>query len=154
MPFDDFERIVLDRFENWRGSDMIFECSLFQNIVEDMILFRDASDQEIIQFYIKVSKALQDKEYRVLYLKTDDIAASIDVIRRERSDAQGNELWFPMMCRYFDESPYAKNRGISGEASLLKHFSHRQELELRICREVFTERYTILKSKQYWDDEI
>ena len=30
---------------------MIFECSLFQNIVEDMILYRNASDQEVMSFY-------------------------------------------------------------------------------------------------------
>lgn len=154
LPVDEFERIVLTRFMDWNGKGMIFECSLFQNIVEDMLLFRDASDQEIIQFYKKIEKTLQGKEYKILYLETEDIAANIDVIRRERSDDQGNELWFPMMCRYFDESPYAKKRGVSGEKALREHFAHRQALELRICREVFPGMVTVLKSKQYGDDEV
>ena len=154
LSFDEWRRIVLTRFENWNGSNMIFECSLFQNIVEDMILFRDMSDQDIIQFYREISKVLWDKEYQILYLKTEDIAASVEVIRKERSDDQGNELWFPMMCRYFDESPYAKKRGISGEAALMNHFLHRQDLELRICREVFSDRFKLLQSKQYCEDEI
>lgn len=32
------------------GDDIIFECSLFQNIVEDMILYRNASDSERMDF--------------------------------------------------------------------------------------------------------
>ena len=49
----------------------------------------------------------------------------------------------------FDESPFAKNRKISGEEELYKHFSHRQELEIRICRELFPDKVTILESKAY-----
>ena len=56
--------------------------------------------------------------------------------------------------RYFDESPYAKINGLSGEEELLKHFSHRQELELRICREFFRDKVTVLKSKAYSDKEL
>ena len=41
---------------------MIFECSLFQNIVEDMMLFRQAGDDEVLQFYRQVRKALGGKD--------------------------------------------------------------------------------------------
>ena len=93
------------------------------------------------------------KDFHILYLQTDDIASNINVIRKERCDDQGNELWFPLMCRFFDESPYAKKRGLSGESSLFRHFGHRQALELRICREIFPGRFTVLKSKRYSDSE-
>ena len=63
-------------------------------------------------------------------------------------------MWFPLMMKYFDESPYAKNRGVSGEEELYNHFSHRQELELRICRELFADKVTVLKSKSYLDNEL
>lgn len=149
IQFEEFEEIVLNRFEKWSGKDTIFECSLFQNIVEDLILFRDISDDEIILFYEEIEKVLRDKEYRIIYLETENVSENIDIIRKERSDEHGNEMWFPLMLGYFNESPYAKNRGVSGEAELLKHFLHRQELELKICREVFKDRYTVLKSKNY-----
>ena len=32
--------------------------------------------------------------------------------------------------------------------------AHRQELEIRICREVFPDRYTILNSKEYRDGDL
>ena len=146
---EEFRRIILSRYSRWNGENEIFECSLMQNIVEDMILFKCASDDEILDFYHQVKQALAGRTYRIIYLKAEDIQGNLDVIRKERSDDQGNELWFPLMMGYFDRSPYAKAKGVSGEKALVEHFIHRQELELRICREIFPEEAMILESKQY-----
>ncbi|SDB13558.1 hypothetical protein SAMN02910298_00707 [Pseudobutyrivibrio sp. YE44] len=145
----EFKDIILRRLRNWHSDNNIFECSIFQNIVEDMILYQCLEDQEIINFYREIKVVLNEKEYQIFYIKTDDIAGNIDVIRKERSDDNGNEMWFPLMLGYFDNSPYAKAKGISGKEALFEHFRHRQELELRICKEVFDGKYTILKSKDY-----
>ena len=153
ISFDRFKQIVLNRFETWNGDRQVFECSLFQNIVEDMMLFRDMTEEEIIRFYEKIRLVLQNKDIHILYLQTEDIPSNIAVIRKERSDEEGNELWFPLMLKYFDESPYALHHGISGEEELYRHFEKRQELELRICRELFADRYTILPSKSYQKDD-
>jgi hypothetical protein len=107
------------------------------------------SDEERVDFYKEIRKALEGKEYQIMYLRADDIASNIAVIRKERSDDKGNEMWFPLMLGYFDNSPYAKGKGLSGEEALLAHLAHRQNLELRICEEVFAGKYTVLKSKNY-----
>ena len=146
---DEFREIVLGRYRNWSTDKMIFECSLLQNTVEDMILYRAMSDEEIISFYKEASDALEGKDMHIFYLKADDIAGSINVIRKERSDDNGNELWFPLMIGYFNDSHYAKKYDISGEEELLNHLKHRQKLELRILQEVFDGKYTILESKNY-----
>ena len=96
----------------------------------------------------------KNPEYRILYLQSDDVAANIDIIRKERSDDQGNELWFPLMLGYFNESPYARKLGVSGEEALLSHLRHRQELELEICREIFSDKVKILPSKKWNSDEL
>ena len=153
VSHEKFKEIVLSRFRAWRQNGMIFECSLLQNIVEDLILFRCASDEEIITFYRQIFSVLADKDYRIFYLQTDNIKHNIDIIRKERSDEQGNELWFPAMLGFFNESPYAKANGLSGEAALIDHFLHRQRLELSICEEVFKGRYTVLPSKNYTDGD-
>ena len=146
---EQFKKTILSRFKNWHSDNNIFECSLFQNIVEDMILFQKKTDQQILDFYKDMGKVLEDKDYKILYLQSDDIASNIDAIRKERSDDNGNELWFPLMMDYFDNSPYAIENGVSGTEALLSHFAHRQQLELKICREVFNENFEILKSKNY-----
>ena len=147
--FNEFRQIVLSRFRAWNGSDQIFECSLFQNIIEDMMLFRVMSDDEIVSFYSDIREALKGKEYRILYLRSDDIEQNIAQIRKERSDENGNELWFPVMIDYFDNCPYSRAHNKSGGKDLIGHLSHRQELELRLCRELFADKAVILKSKAY-----
>lgn len=149
VPYEEFKRIVLSRFSRWNGDKSIFECSLFQNIIEDMILFRDEPDDGIIDFYEEIREAIADKDIHICYLESSDVEANINVIRKERSDDKGNELWFPLMLGFFDGSPYAKSHGLSGEEALIDHFKQRQELELRICREIFPNKFTILKSKEY-----
>ena len=151
---DEFRRIILSRFERCSGDRMIFECSLFQNIMEDMMLFQVASDEEILDLYRLIGRALSGRDIHILYLQSDDIGANIAAIRKERTDGQGNEAWFNMMCRFFDESPYAAAHGLSGEEDLLEHFRHRQELELRLCREIFPGKARILRSKGYRSEDL
>ena len=154
VPYEEFRRIILERYRNFQGDGNIFECSIFQNIVEDMMLFRVASDEEILAFYKEVREALEGKEYHIMYLKAEDIAGNLSVIRKERSDENGNEMWFPLMIGFFDNCPYSKAKGTSGEADLIRHFEHRQDLELRIMKEVFPDKCTILCSKGYTDEEL
>ena len=66
----------------------------------------NVSDQEIVDFYKEISRVLSGRDFRILYLLTKDIRANINVIRKERSDDQGNEWWFPLMLGYFNNSPY------------------------------------------------
>ena len=51
ISFEQYRGIVLTRYQNWKTDGNIFECSLLQNAVEDMILFRDMSDDAILDFY-------------------------------------------------------------------------------------------------------
>ena len=154
VSYDDFKSIVLSRYRAWNQDNMIFECSLFQNIVEDMILFRCASDDEIMEFYQDIRNMLHGKNYHVVYLKTDDIRGNLEVIRKERSDDKGNEIWFPLMLGFFNDSPFAKKNGLNGADDLLHHFQHRQKLELQICEEIFSTKYTVIPSKAYSDGDL
>ncbi len=145
VSFDEFKKIILTRFSNWNGDGNIFECSLLQNIVEDMMLFRVCTDDEIIAFYKDVRKALEGKKFHIMYLKAEDIRGNLQAIRKERSDENGKEIWFPLMMQFFDNCPYSKAKGTSGEEDLIAHFAHRQELELRILEEVFPGQYSVLR---------
>ena len=151
-----FKEIVLNRFIRWNGAPMITECALFQNIVEDMILFRDMKDEAIIEFYRDIKKAIGDKQIHIAYLKaeSDDIRRNLETARHDRVDDKGNEVWFAMLCDYFDNSPHAVRNGLAGEDGLVRHWMHRQDLELRICEELFPDQHTVLSSKLYEEKDI
>ena len=154
--FEDFRDIVLTRYKNWTEDNLICECSLFQNIVEDMLLFRDKTDEEIMDLYREIKQSIGDKEIHIAYIKTApvDIRNNLDTARKERVDDKGNEVWFQMLCGFFDNSPHAERNGLKGADGLIRHWTHRQELELRICEEIFAGQYTVLPSKSYGDREL
>ena len=144
---EDFRSIVLSRYSRWRDDKKIYECSLLQNIVEDMILFRQAADDEILRFYEQIRSAIAGRDYRIVYLETGDIRSSIDTVRKERTDDRGNERWFQAVCGYFNASPYARTNALTDFDGFVTHLRHRQALELRICREIFPANAVILRSK-------
>lgn len=144
---DSFEQIVLERFRKWKGENQIFECSIFQNIIENQILFLEMTDDEIMKFYHNVRLMLARKQYEIVYLDVDDIRATEEIIRKERSDDLGNELWYSLMINYLEESPYGKHHNFQGMDGLVKHLEHRRNLEKRILTEVFPDHFKIKKRK-------
>ena len=149
-----FETVIFERFGKWNETGQIFECSIFQNIIENQILYLMMTDDEIFDFYKRLRNVLAGKPYRIVYLDVDDIAGTIDVIRKERSDENGNEMWFPMMLEYLRVSPYGKAHRLTCLDDLVAHLAHRKALEHRILRELFTENSIILKSKNYTLEEL
>ena len=145
----EFEEIILERYAQWNGDESIFECSIFQNIVENQILFYEMTDEEIVDFYRRLKAVLAGRVFRILYLEADDIAGSLQIIRRERVDANGVEMWFPLMVGFLEESPHGASRGLKGFEGLVKHLEHRLAVEKRILAEVFPEQAVILRSKNY-----
>lgn len=144
-----FENVVLGRFKKWNGEGQIFECSILQNIIENQMLYLMMTEDEILDFYRRLHLILADKPYKIIYLDLEDIPKGIDVIRKERSDDEGNELWFTLMTRYVEESPYGKEHGLKGLDGLLIHLERRKALERRIINEVFKEKANVIKAKNY-----
>lgn len=149
-----FEHIVLSRFQKWNETGQIFECSIFQNIIENQLLYLMMTDDEILDFYKRLKTVLSGKPFQIIYLDVDDIREGIEIIRRERSDDKGNELWFPLMMKYLEESPYGKKNSLCDMDGLVAHLERRKALEHRIMNEVFREESVILKAKNYNLDEI
>ena len=149
-----FESVIYERYEKWNGIGQIFECSIFQNIIENQILYLMKPDEEIFDFYKNLKNILAGKPYHIIYLDVEDIAGTIDVIRKERSDEDGNEMWFPLMTRYVENAPYGKAHQLIGLEGLLAHLAHRRTLERRLLKELFKENSTVLKSKDCSVEEI
>lgn len=144
-----FEAVVLERFGKWNGEGQIFECSIFQNIMENQMLYLQMTEDEILDFYWRLKDVLANKPFRIIYLDVEDIGEAIAVIRKERSDKEGKELWFPLMLRYLEESPYGREHRLAGLTGLLDHLAKRRALEHRIMEEVFPENAVILRAKKY-----
>lgn len=150
----ELEEIIAARYEVFRGEGFLFECSFMQNLVEDLILYQQFSDDEIVALYYRLYEKVDKSKFLLLYLYDEDIATQIEKIRKERCDGTGQEMWYPLMLEYLKQSPYGKAIGFDGFDDMIAHFKHRQEVELRIIEEVIKENAWILPAKKYDLEEI
>lgn len=115
-----FEQIILSRYEKWKGENGIFECVIVQNIIENMMLYLELDEEEILDFY-----------------------------RRLHNVLQGKEKWFELMVEYIEQSPYGKKHNYCGMEGLVAHLERRIRLEKRLIQEVFLEETEVMLSKRY-----
>lgn len=146
----ELEQLIFSRYQSFSETGYLFECAFFQNIIEDLILFHLLKDDEIVEFYRELYGRVNQENFRLLYLYSDKLEENIKVIKKERSDQSGNELWYQMMLEYLIHSPYGEKYGCSTFEDMIAHFRHRQQLEMRIIREVIRERAMVLPAKE-WD---
>lgn len=153
---DDFERIILKRYRNLPAENTgnLFECAFFQNILEELILFQQMDDNQICAFYKRLMSVIPQKDFRLYYLYSENVEETIMQIRKERSDEQGNQWWYPLMMGYLRESPYGKSHHVRGFEDLIVHLRHRQELEMRIIRECLGDCANVLLARQYGDEQL
>lgn len=146
---EELKEIVLSRYGRFRDKGYIFECAFFQNIVEDLMLFQQLSDDEIVGFYRQLFENIDRETFELIYLYSEDITENIRIIKKERSDNQGNEMWYPLMLGFLAESPYGKAHGYNDFDDMINHFKHRQQLEMRIIKEVIGENAKIVPAKEW-----
>ena len=90
--FAEWKEIVFTRFKNFRGTGYLFECAFFQNIMEDLILFHGLNDEEIVDFYRELFDLVDKENFRLFYLYSENIEEILRVVKKERSDNEGNEM--------------------------------------------------------------
>lgn len=151
---EELKEIVLSRYKKFSGTGYVFECAFFQNIMEDLILFHMLSDDEIIDFYRELYELVDKDEFILFYLHSEDLEETIRIIRKERSDHFGNEMWYNLMLQYLMHSPLGKKEGYRSFEDLIAHLKHRQALELRVIQEVIGENAVLLKSKEWKMEEV
>lgn len=150
----ELEKIIFSRYQQFRETGYLFECSFLQNLVEELILFHQLSDDEIVEFYYSLYSTIKKEEFLLLYLYSDKLEETIKIIKKERSDAQGNEMWYPLMLSYLTDSPHGKQQGYRDHKDLICHLRHRQQIELRIINEIVGDRAVILPAKNWEIEEV
>lgn len=150
----ELEQIVRMRYRNFSGEGYVSECAFLQNIVEELILFQMLGDDEIVAFYRRLYGEVRKENFLLLYLYSDAPEETTRIIRKERRDSQGKEMWYPLMLGYLTESPYGRKHGYQGFEDMVAHFRHRQKLEQRILKEVIGEQAVILPARGWKIEEI
>ncbi len=149
VDFQLFHDIIMKRYRAFSGEGNLFECAFLQNSIETMMLFYQMRDEDILAFYEEAYEILKKKGFRLLYLDSGQIRENLLHIKKERSDENGNEMWYPLMLGYLKESPYGKAHGCKGFEDLVKHLERRRGLEMRVLKEIVKEDGLVLESKGF-----
>lgn len=153
-PLKEFKEIVFQRYKAFYGQGNLFECAFFQNIVEDLILHHLLSDEEIVEFYRELFALVDKEHFLMIYLDSENIAGNIRVIREERCDQAGNQLWYQLMLEYLKACPYGKKHELATFEDMIAHFEHRRAVEKRIIEEVIKDKAIVLKAKEYVPEDV
>lgn len=150
----DLKELIFARYRKFNESGYMFECSFFQNIIEDLMLFHLLDDDEIVEFYRELYSNINKEQFLLLYLYSDKLEATIKAIQKERCDNSGNELWYQLMLQYLSHSPYGVKHGYNSFEDMITHFKHRQRLEMHIIEDIIGDNVIILPSKEWRIDEV
>lgn len=149
----DFSKIIFKRLRKFNETGNVFECSFFQNIIEELMLFAEYDDLQILDFYSKFITNILD-DFLVIRLISTDIENSIKQIKEERINEQGEEIWYHLMMHYLNQSPYGKSHNYKNFDDMLKHFHRRISIEKRISNELLHKRCIDVESKNYHIEDI
>lgn len=150
----ELKELIFSRYRKFSKTGYLFECSFFQNIMEDFILFHLLDDAEIVEFYRELYRNVNKEQFLLLYLYSDNLEETIKTIRKERCDDSGNELWYQLMFQYLIHSPYGVKHGYRTFEDMITHFKHRQGLEMHIIKEIVGDNAVILPAKEWKIDEL
>lgn len=154
VKFDVFRDIIYKRYEALATNGNIFECSFFQNSIESMMLFYEMSDEAIFEFYKEAYNILAQKNFKLLYLDSEQIRKNLLQTRKERCDDEGKEIWYSLMLSYLSHSPYGITHNYSNMDDMISHFERRRELELSIIKKILGGDAIVLQSKKYLDEDL
>ncbi len=149
----EFSKIIFERFRNFNGVGNVFECTFFQNIIEELMLFAEYDDLQILDFYSKLISNISD-DFFVIRLVSTDIEKSVTQIKEERINEQGEEVWYHLMMNYLNKSPYGKAHNYKNFDDVLKHFHRRITIEKRIADELLHKKCVDIESKNYQLEDI
>lgn len=152
--FEEFREIVYRRFAAFHGTGNLFECSFFQNIVEELMLYQLLSEEEILIFYRELFERIDQENFLMLYLYSEEIEVNTEQAKRERVDENGREIWFELMLQYLNESPYGRLHPFCTVSDVAAHFRRRLEIEQMLIRELLREQCIVIPAKQYDMNEL
>ncbi|MBE5962824.1 MAG: hypothetical protein E7256_15850 [Lachnospiraceae bacterium] len=107
----------------------IFECTLLQNHINELLLFHNQNEEEIILHISHLVELVKDLNPVLIYLNPTDIAHTTKNAAKERCNPSGEPVWLNSVCKWIEESPYGKAHSLSGLPALLAYLKNRKHIE-------------------------
>ncbi len=150
LPWEAEKPLMLDKWRTFlRERDpeavYVFNCVLLQNPMCETMMRFDFPEEVSAAYIGEIARMLRPLEPVVIYLKNDDIAASVARASRERPG------WLEAVIEYHAAGAYGKRVGVRGLEGYLACLAERQERELRILSGLPVEAWVLENPQRDWD---
>jgi hypothetical protein len=134
------ERFFKLHYDRWRsfGQDAmgkeslnIFECAFLQNHVNELLFWRNADEDAVIEHHNRLINSVKQLSPTLIYLSQPDIRATIERVAQERVFPEGGS-WLDLCVAYCEGSPFGKQRRLKGFDGAIELFTIRKQLEMKI----------------------
>lgn len=131
LPWETEMPIMLEKWQNFcdhadRNKVYVFNCVLLQNPMCETMMRFDFAEKQSEAYIRAISEIISDMEPVVIYLRNDDIAASV------RNAAKEREGWLEAVINYHIGSLYGKRIHAVGFDGYIRCLEERQRRELQI----------------------
>ncbi len=151
LPWETEMSVMLEKWRHFcenadENTVYVFNCVMLQNpMCETMMRFGFRLEQS--QAYIsEIAKIIQPLHPAVIYLKNDDIQASVEKAAKER------EGWLDAVIDYHVNGTYGKSIGAEGFDGYIRCLEERQRRELEILSALPVTSHVIENPQRDWDD--
>lgn len=146
--YDRWKHFGIDAVQN--ENHYIFECTLLQNHINELLLFHNQTDQEITLHILHLIELVKDLNPVLIYLNPTNIAATTKAASKERSSSSGVPEWEHRVCDWLEHSPYGKLHSLTGYPGLLTYLKTRKDLEEHIMHTLPIPCYLLYNDTHDW----
>lgn len=151
LPWEKEYPVMLEKWHTFADSTddntiYVFNCVFLQNpMCETMMRFGFSLSQSF-DYIKKLAEVVKPLKPIIIYLKNDDIKASVEQASKERNG------WLESVIDYHVNGTYGKNINADGFDGYIACLEERQKRELEILSQLDIERLVIENPQKNWDD--
>jgi len=139
VSFSLYSDIYIKRFKDFVDKSIstditiIFEGTLIQNILFDLIGYYMLSDNEIFEFYKKLERIIACLNPIIVYVNASHIN---DLVERT---SKRKDMWYEGMLNWISKSPYGLKHNLSGIDGIIMFCEKRKKLDESILSHIGVE---------------
>ena len=149
LPWEIERPLMLDRWRQFvREAEpdavYVFNCVLLQNPMCETMLRFDFPEAVSREYIAEIARIIRPLAPAVVYLKNDDLAASV---RRAAAERPG---WLGAVIDYHASGAYGQRTGAAGFEGYIRCLEERQRREIRILAGLGLEHYIAADPQRDW----
>lgn len=134
------------------GKITVFECAYLQNHINELLLFHNMDERDIIDYLLELIQTVKDLNPILIYLEQPKVYETIKRVSDARKNKDGQHVWMERVMNYIADTPYGKRNALSGFDGMVTYFEQRKKIEQKILSQLPIKVFRIENKNYDWHD--